>query len=441
MTTPYIYKKYVGWPTASVLYGVNAMVKATYSKIDISRNEVNVRQEISKYENFNEDYYSFKGGNIIKTFDSFYGKYDMNEGDSSYLYKQDVICRANNYLLDAKVTLNNSDNNSYLAIDLVHDENNAIRYQIYLSDNGKFGVNAYTKINSSNFSNMVTLINPNVENFGTLNVRIIAHNNHYYFFINEECCKGIEQNEIPLGETTVSMTGYNTSIRITDLRYKTDNKLVNQKIDDITYRIEKCSYEKRILDYEKKYKDVEECNLLLMGSSSLDYWYTFAEDLAPLENIVNVGIGGTGILDWNNFMLERLVIRFKPKYILTFVGGNDLSRGVSMEEVARQLEEAMLKLHAALPDTKIYMLGQKPYIGPVANMDRCKRLNENTQRIVNKYDFIVRYIPNWDNYWIDESQNQVNTAYFLPDNMHLTAEGYKIWTQNVIAGIPELYNK
>ena len=102
MNEPYIYKKYVSWPTASVLYGVNSMVKATYSKILITRDSLKVRQEISKYENFNEDYYSFKEGNIIKTFDSFYGKYDMIEGDSSYLHKQNVLCRANNYLLDAK---------------------------------------------------------------------------------------------------------------------------------------------------------------------------------------------------------------------------------------------------------------------------------------------------------------------------------------------------
>ena len=73
-------------------------------------------------------------------------------------------------------------------------------------------------------------------------------------------------------------------------------------------------------------------------------------------------------------------------------------------------------------------------------MNNCKELNERSKVLANKYDWIIRYIDNWDNYWEDESQNKLVAAYFKSDNMHLTEEGYKVWSAYVKAGIPELYN-
>lgn len=439
MSVPFVFSKDVGWAKAAVLYGVNCLCDVTYSPIEISRDFEYTRRKIKAMQNFNEDLYSFQEGNITKSFDSFLGEYTRNEV-GSYLYKKDSKCYASDFLLDAKLTINNADSGSYCYFELVHDERNAIRYTISMNNAGNIGINQYVKNNTSYFVRSKTLINPDVESYSNLNLRIVGLDGHYYFFLDGFCLPGLENSSFPIGETAIKVAGYDMTIRLTGLRYKTDINLITQKVENIEYHVEKSKFERRILQYEQKYKDVTSCDLLLMGSSSFDYWYTFKEDLDPLTNIVNVGIGGSGIVDWNKYMLDRLVTKFNPSYILVYLGGNDLTAGVSMDEILRQTEEAFLKIHETLPEAKIYILGQKPYVSTVEKMNNCKELNERSKVLANKYDWIIRYIDNWDNYWEDESQNKLVAAYFKSDNMHLTEEGYKVWSAYVKAGIPELYN-
>ena len=63
--------------------------------------------------------------------------------------------------------------------------------------------------------------------------------------------------------------------------------------------------------------------ILFTGSSSIRYWNTLKEDMAPLP-VVNRGFGGSRISDVIHYA-ERIVFPYKPKILVFYAGENDLS--------------------------------------------------------------------------------------------------------------------
>ena len=71
--------------------------------------------------------------------------------------------------------------------------------------------------------------------------------------------------------------------------------------------------------------------ILLAGDSQFDRWKTFQEDLAGYT-VINRGIDSFRTDDVIQYV-DRLVIRYKPRMVVLHVGGNDISRGKSPEQL------------------------------------------------------------------------------------------------------------
>jgi hypothetical protein len=112
--------------------------------------------------------------------------------------------------------------------------------------------------------------------------------------------------------------------------------------------------------------------IICIGSSHMELWKTVAEDLAPLT-VHNYGVGGSRMPQAADLFIDNLVIAFKPRAVILYEGSNDISAGSKPEAVLASFQKLHGKLHAALPATRLYVLGLVPSPGkrfPLSSLDR-----------------------------------------------------------------------
>jgi lysophospholipase L1-like esterase len=72
---------------------------------------------------------------------------------------------------------------------------------------------------------------------------------------------------------------------------------------------------------------------------------------------------------------ERLVLVHKPKQVLLGAGGNDLAARKTPEQVFEDYKAFVAKVHAALPETKVWFLSLSPTIKRARNDDLTRAVN------------------------------------------------------------------
>jgi len=82
--------------------------------------------------------------------------------------------------------------------------------------------------------------------------------------------------------------------------------------------------------------------IVFTGSSSIRFWKTVEEDMAPLT-VINRGFGGSQIHQVT-YYAERIVLPYKPKIVVLYAGENDIagvkfSRKKTAEEVLEAFKE------------------------------------------------------------------------------------------------------
>jgi len=164
--------------------------------------------------------------------------------------------------------------------------------------------------------------------------------------------------------------------------------------------------------------------IVITGSSSIRRWHpTMKEELAPLT-VIPRGFGGSTMED-ALYWIDRVAIQYKPRAVVVYEGDNDTGRyKVPPAKIAAQFEAIAAKIHAALPETRVYVVSVKPSVSRWAVWSEAAKANELLQAIAAKND-LVTYIdvatpmlqPNGD----------VMPDIFVDDNLHLNPKGYAIW--------------
>ena len=189
-------------------------------------------------------------------------------------------------------------------------------------------------------------------------------------------------------------------------------------------------WEREIRKYEKY--DVEdpptEGAILFTGSSSIRYWKTLKEDMAPLH-VMNRGFGGSRIIDVTHY-LDRIVFPYKPKSIVFYAGENDLSglfytKKKTSEEVKNDFREFCEQVHEQLPGVPIYFISIKPPKRRKNLWDSMKRANSLIEEFCKSND-LLSYIdivsPMLD------AEGIPRPELFKWDGIHMNDRGYEIWT-------------
>jgi lysophospholipase L1-like esterase len=175
-----------------------------------------------------------------------------------------------------------------------------------------------------------------------------------------------------------------------------------------------------------------------VGSSSIRLWDTLAEDMAPLP-VLNRGFGGSQLAHVVHFA-DRAVLRYRPRAVVLYAGGNDLDArtGKRAEDVVRDFEAFVGLVHAAVPDARLYYLSLKPTRLRWARWPEMKRANAAIAALCARDPRLA---------FLDVATLMLATGeppawrLFVFDGLHPSAEGYALMTSVVkprlLADFPE----
>ena len=170
------------------------------------------------------------------------------------------------------------------------------------------------------------------------------------------------------------------------------------------------------------------CQVLFVGSSSIVMWKTLANDMAPIPVIIR-GFGGSHI-EYVNRWFDQIVAHYGPRAIVFYAGENDLASGKTVERVVADFDTFMTRKTGALGQVPVYFISLKPSKLRFAQFALQTQVNDAIRE---------RAAQRTDLHYIDVVTPMLQDGkpkdLFRDDNLHMTPEGYAIWTQAVRAAL------
>lgn len=180
----------------------------------------------------------------------------------------------------------------------------------------------------------------------------------------------------------------------------------------------------RAFETEDAASTLSKNTVVFTGSSSIAFWKTLEQDMAPLS-VINRGFGGSTMRDVF-YWLDIVVLKHRPRAIVLYVGDNDIGLyNSSPDEVLAGFEDLVSRIRRELPSARIYFVGIKPSISRWAmwpNMQQANRLIQAFCERTPNVRFVDIASPMLD------SQGRPNADFFEPDGLHMNTRGYCIWT-------------
>lgn len=152
------------------------------------------------------------------------------------------------------------------------------------------------------------------------------------------------------------------------------------------------------------------------------------------RNAVNLGIGG----DRTQHVLWRLengnLKGIEPKLAVVMIGTNNANSN-KPEEIADGVERIVELLKAKTPKTKILLLAIFPR-GATAD-DRLRQVNQKTNEIISKLgnDDQVHFLDIGPQFLAADG---TLSQEIMPDRLHLSEKGYRIWAESIEPKVKEL---
>lgn len=161
--------------------------------------------------------------------------------------------------------------------------------------------------------------------------------------------------------------------------------------------------------------------VVFAGSSSIRLWKL--NDSFPGAGYVNVGFGGSEIRDSTHFA-PQLIRPFKPRAIVLYAGDNDLASGLTPQQVAADFTT----FTKAVPDVHILFVAVKPTPKRWALFAKQQDANRRVKELcdaASRLTFVDVVSP------MLGPDGKPKPELFVKDGLHLSAEGYKLWTKLV----------
>jgi lysophospholipase L1-like esterase len=168
--------------------------------------------------------------------------------------------------------------------------------------------------------------------------------------------------------------------------------------------------------------------ILFTGSSSIRFWRTLEQDMAPLT-VLNRGFGGCHLAHVTHYA-ERIVFPYRPRAIVLYAGENDLcwpSRK-SAETVFEDFKRFVALVRERLPGTVVYFLSMKRTWlrrGRWPALDRANRLVQEFAAAGNGIVFVDV------NTLMLDGQGHPCPEILPWYRIHMTPKGYELWTSIV----------
>ncbi len=166
------------------------------------------------------------------------------------------------------------------------------------------------------------------------------------------------------------------------------------------------------------------CGYLFVGSSTIRFWNTLGQDMAPYP-VINRGFGGSKIEDVD-FYFDRVVAPYHPRAIVFYAGENDLSAGQTVDQVVANFQRFLDLKTAQLGDAPVYFISLKPSKLRLAQMPLQAEVNARIRALAEAR-------PDLD--YIDVTPAMLDQGLpkdlYVEDGLHMNPQGYALWTQIV----------
>jgi len=184
---------------------------------------------------------------------------------------------------------------------------------------------------------------------------------------------------------------------------------------------------------EDRERPPPEAPVLFVGSSSIRFWDSLAEDMAPLVTLRR-GFGGSKVADVAHYA-DRIITVYQPRAVVIFVGSNDLGAAVgnvskTPEQVLELTRGLVAKIRAGQSEVPIYWLAVKPTTTDPTRWERGKVLN----RLVAAWAVQEPGVHFVDaNEELLKADGSANGDTLTLDGIHLNDAGYAAWSRPIRA--------
>ncbi|TKC03657.1 GDSL-type esterase/lipase family protein [Pedobacter frigoris] len=184
------------------------------------------------------------------------------------------------------------------------------------------------------------------------------------------------------------------------------------------------TFEKEIGSFDQKdaLEGAKSGSNLFVGSSTLRMWPDM-QSYFPKAYVINRGFGGSKFEDLL-YYTDRAITPYKPAKIFIYGGDNDIAAGIATDVILEQAKQLREKIRAALPGVPVVFIGAKPSVARWHLKNKYEEFNK-ALKAYSKKSRKTQFVDMW-NPMLDKD-GMVYKDIFLQDNLHMKAEGYKIW--------------
>ncbi len=181
-----------------------------------------------------------------------------------------------------------------------------------------------------------------------------------------------------------------------------------------------------VLQNRSAQKQQQENLVVFYGSSSIRLWDHLQQDF-PAHHTLNLGFGGAFIHSLSNHF-DDLFQDLQPKAIVLYLGGNDLSLGLSAKEIINQIGSFVEMVHQKFPSAIIFNISIKPSFERQELLEVIQHINQGVLEISMQSPYLHQ-IKLFEAL-LDQNQ-QIRSDVLLQDGLHLNKLGYEILKSQV----------
>jgi|GEM_PF-345477 len=165
--------------------------------------------------------------------------------------------------------------------------------------------------------------------------------------------------------------------------------------------------------------------VLFVGSSSIAGWPT--QTSFPEFSVINRGFGGSIYSDILHYA-ESVIFPYHPRVIVFYSGDNDPFWGKTAEEIADDVKRLVDQVHQRLPQTHLVVMATKISQARIDRAEHYTAFNAMLQTLAASNER-VHYFDSAS--LLLDKEGRPDLRYFVEDQLHLNAEGYRRWSDHL----------
>ena len=178
--------------------------------------------------------------------------------------------------------------------------------------------------------------------------------------------------------------------------------------------------------------DGQKPRIVLTGSSSIRKWPQTDTVFAHFD-VVKAGFGGSCFSDlWR--LRDTLIYALRPNVLVVYEGDNDLSDGVPSEDILAVADQLLEEVSRRLPDIDIVVIAPKASRARSHLASAYLSLNKKLRVVA------MNHGAHWVDFWgvQHNARGELRDELFIHDKLHLNAEGYAVWVNELRRQLPWL---